>query len=307
MTDRFQSQPLPVEAFAHLGKRAGSRSLCLSMAGLAITLEGLEEDLASRMETRYASYLADPPGPEDALRVEVLAAPVDYFVEPGFASRIEQYRVLTALEGSLFRAVSYRFASWIDLDRKIGQVALGSGPLDPAPRAMENFIRSSVAWLALTGNGLFLHGASIVRDGRCYLFYGPTRAGKSTLAAMSNQGRVISDDLTLLLRRPDGLVAAGSPFRGTYTEGEPVVGTFPVAAFYRLRKDSRTEVRPDNGGCFADILGNLPYVVDQMQHRPEIIDTVRARVAGLPFRYLHFQKDVDFWPAIDAESPIRVC
>ncbi len=61
MTDRFQSQPLPVEAFAHLGKRAGSRSLCLSMAGLAITLEGLEEDLASRMETRYASYLADHP------------------------------------------------------------------------------------------------------------------------------------------------------------------------------------------------------------------------------------------------------
>ncbi|MCZ6697260.1 MAG: hypothetical protein O7A63_12055 [Acidobacteria bacterium] len=305
MTGRFQSRPPPVEEFARLGSRAGSRSLCIAMAGIAITLDGLEEDLATQMETRYASYLADPPGPPGALRVEVLAAPVDYFVEPGFASRMEEYRVLTALDGPLFRAVSYRFASWIDLDRKIGQVALGSGTLDPAPRAMENFIRSCVAWLALTENGLFLHGASIVRDGRCFLFYGPTRAGKSTLAAMSTRGRVISDDLTLLLRRPDGLVAAGSPFRGTYTAGEPVVGTFPVAAFYRLRKDSRTEVRPDNGGCFADLLGNLPYVVDQMQQRPEIIDAVRARVAGLSFRYLHFQKDVDFWPAIDAESSHR--
>jgi hypothetical protein len=268
---------------------------------IAIELVGLPNPLADHMEHRYAAYLSAGRGAGRPLRIEVLEADVDYFLEPGFASRPEQYRVMTALDGEIFRTISYRLASWIDLERRTGQIALGSGTLDPAPRAVENFLRSAVAWLAQTNGGLFLHGASIVRGGRCFLFYGPTEAGKSTLAAMSTEGRVISDDLTLLLEQGGGLFAIGSPFRGTYTGGTPVVGRFPVAGFYRLRKDDATAVRPDDGGCFADILGNLPYVVDQLQHRPHLIDVIRSRVMGLPFRYLHFRKDAEFWPAIDAD------
>ena len=81
-----------------------------------------------------------------------------------------------------------------------------------------------------------------------------------------------------------------------------MVGTFPIAGFYRLRKDTRTVVRPDDGGCFADLLGNLPFVVDQMPRHPHLIDGVRALVEGSSFRYLHFRKDENFWPAIDEAS-----
>jgi hypothetical protein len=117
---------------------------------------------------------------------------------------------------------------------------------------------------------------------------------------MNTEGEVISDDLTLVLQRPEGLVAAGGPFRGTYTRGTPLVGTFPVAGFYRLRKDARTFIAPDDGGCFADLLGNLPFVVDQLPAHSHLIDRLRSRVEGARFRYLHFRKDENFWPAIDA-------
>jgi hypothetical protein len=180
-------------------------------------------------------------------------------------------------------------------------VALGSGDLDPAARAMENFLRSSVAWLALEAGGFFLHGAGIERGGLGYLFYGPSGAGKSTLAAMNDEGRVMSDDLTLILRRDDDLVACGGPFRGTYRRGEPVVGVFPVAGFYRLRQGDRTFVAPDDGGCFADLVGNLPFVVDQLPRQPGLMDAIRAAAHGARFRYLHFRKDAPFWPAIDSE------
>jgi hypothetical protein len=116
---------------------------------------------------------------------------------------------------------------------------------------------------------------------------------------MSRQGRVISDDLTPMLRTARGLEALGSPFRGTYRVGEPVVGRFPVAGFYRLRKDARTFVRRGDGACFADLLGNLPWVVDQLPRHPGFADRAHAAVAGVPFFYLHFEKDADFWPAID--------
>jgi hypothetical protein len=293
--------PPPVEAFRAWRRPAGPRAARIDIAGITVEFEGLPEALAERMSVVYAPYLSRPTGSGRPLRVRLYEAPVEYFVPPGFTKGREVYRMHTALDGGVFRTVSYRLASWIDVARREGALALASGELDPAPRALENFLRSSVAWLAMDTGGFFLHGASIVRAGRGYLFYGPSGAGKSTLAALNTEGEVISDDLTLVLRRPEGLMAAGGPFRGTYTRGTPVVGTFPVAGFYRLRKDPRTMVRPDDGGCFADLLGNLPFVVDQMPRHAHLIDRVRALVEGAPFRYLHFRKDVNFWPAIDAE------
>jgi hypothetical protein len=264
-----------------------------------VAFEGLPESLAEAMRRRYGPYLASLPS-AGALRVAVAEAPLEYFIPPGFAPGWEVYRMATALESGVFRTVSYRLASWIDVRRRHGRIALARGERDHADRAMENFLRSAVAWLALESDGLFVHGASIIRGRRCFLFFGPSGAGKSTLSAMNTEGEVNSDDLTLLLRRDGALVACGAPFRGTYTRGEPLVGTWPVAGFYRLRKDMVTAVRSDDGGCFADLVGNLPFVVDQLPAHPELMDRVRKLAAGVPLRSLHFRKDVPIWPAIDA-------
>ncbi|HUD70585.1 MAG TPA: hypothetical protein VMQ62_01375 [Dongiaceae bacterium] len=291
--------PLPLEAFERYRDPAGPRTLVLDLSGVAVELSGLPETLAEAMIARYGPFLGAGDGTGRPLRVMVRSAPLDYFIPPPPADAAEYYRAPTAYDGSIFRLTTYRLAAWFDVRNREGQVLLGAGGFDPAPRAMENFLRSAVAWLAIDRGGLFLHGAGIVRRGRCYLFYGPTGAGKSTLAALSREGDVISDDLSLLLREPGGLVAAGSPFRGTYTGGGPVTGRFPVAGFYRLRKDQQTAVRPGDAGCFADLLGNLPWVVDQLPRFPDLIDQVHRTVEGSRFAYLHFRMDEDFWPAID--------
>ena len=296
--------PPPVEAFRAWTRPAGPRTARIDISGIAVEFEGLPEALADRMSVVYAPYLGRPTGEGRPLSVRMYVAPLEYFIPPPDPTgAAEVYRMYTALQDGVFGTVSYRLASWIDVARREGTLALASGEADPAPRALENFLRSAVAWLAIDTGGFFLHGASIVRSGRGYLFYGPSGSGKSTLVALSTEGEVISDDLTLVLRRPEGLVVAGGPFRGTYTHGTPVVGTHPLAGFYRLRKDTRTVVRPDDGGCFADLLGNLPFVVDQMPRYPHLIDGVRALVEGCSFRYLHFRKDENFWPVIDGESP----
>ena len=292
-------EPLTVAEFHAWPRPAGPSAARLDIAGVAVELSGLPASLAETMMARYPPWIGTPTGAGRPLTIEVLEAPLDYFIPPAFANSWEVYRVLTAYDGAVFRATSYRLAWWFDIGRGTGQVALAHGDLDPASRAMENFLHSAVAWLAIERGGFFLHGASIVRDGRCHLFYGPSGAGKSTLSTQSRDGRVISDDLTLVLGTPAGLMAAGGPFRGTYTEGGPVPGLFEVAGFYRLRKDQRTFVRRGDAGCFADLLGNLPWIVDQLPRHPHLIDRVRALVDAAPFAYLHFRKDEDFWPAID--------
>lgn len=285
----------------------GERSARIDISGIAVEFEGLPGDLADSLQGRYAPYIGPSTGVGSPLRIQVRGAPVDYFLSPLFARQWEVYRALTAFDGHVFRFTSYRLAAWFDVARRTGKVALASGDLDPAPRALENFLRSAVAWLAIDAGGFFLHGASIVRNGSAYVFFGPSGAGKSTLAAMSTRGQVISDDLTLVLRRPEGLLAAGGPFRGTYTAGEPVVGLFPVAGLYRLRKDASTFVRSGDSACFADFLANLPWVVDQFPRHPELMERISSLAAGAHFHYLHFRKDEDFWPAVEgAEQTARM-
>jgi hypothetical protein len=299
-----RSTPLTREEIAAFPSPAGPRAARLALADVIVDLRGLPVALADAMVARYGAWMTPVASGGSSLKLEVAKASVDYFLPPAFATRWEVYRVLTDYDGRFFRATSYRLAWCFDLERLEGRAVLAQGELDPAPRAMENLLRSAVAWLAIGRRGLFVHGASIVTDGACRLFYGPSGAGKSTLSALSGRGQVLSDDLTLLMRRPEGLTAVGGPFRGTYDKGGPVHGVFPVAGFYRLRKDVVTTVRRGDGACFADLVGNLPWIVDQMARHPGFFDRARDVVGDTPFHYLHFRKDEDFWPAIDA-GPAR--
>ena len=292
--------PLAVEEFARHPDLAGPGALRLALSDVAIEMRGLPEPLQATMIARYGPFIGPCDGSGRPLGVSVHAADLDYFIPPPPPDRAEVYRALTAWDGTIFRLTAYRLAAWYDLERRTGQVLLARGEFDPAHRAVENFLRSACAWLALEAGGLFLHAAGIVRRGRGYVFYGPSGAGKSTLSALSREGDVVSDDLSLLLPGPQGLTLVGSPFRGTYTEGGPVTGRFPVAAFLRLRKDTVTTVRPAGAGGFADLLGNLPWIVDQAPRFPALIDRAHRAVDGCRFAALHFRKDEDFWAAIDA-------
>src|SRR5262245_55208392 len=162
MADR--TAPLEQDEFARFPPLPDGRSARLDISGIAVEIEGLPDDLAGAMRQRYAPYIGDATAAGEPLRLRLVGAPLDSFVPPGFTQRKEDYRVLTAFDGRIFRFTSYRMAAWFDLDRRVGQVAVARGDLDPVPRAMENVLRSAVAWLAMDTGGFLLHGASIVRD-----------------------------------------------------------------------------------------------------------------------------------------------
>src|SRR5204862_198259 len=147
-------------------------------------------------------------------------------------------------DGTRVRYLAYRIAGWFDTGARTGLLVLASGDAEPESRALENYLRCAVAWEAASRGGALVHGASALRNGRAYLFFGESGAGKSTLCAVTDRARVVSDDLTLLLPRPGGgLDVVGSPFRGTYEGGGPVVGRFPLAAGFRILKGPAAAVR----------------------------------------------------------------
>jgi hypothetical protein len=113
---------------------------------------------------------------------------------------------------------------------------------------------------------------------------------------------VVSDDLSLLMPDDSGrLQLTGSPFRGTYEDGPPVVGRFPLAAGFRLIKAERAEVRSvPRSQSLSELVGNLPFVAEKFAERPDLFGSVERAFAAVPLAHLHFRKDDSYWDAIAA-------
>ena len=261
---------------------------------LTISLSGLDPELQTTLRGRYTPYVGSGEG---RLAVQVGRDDTDYYIDPPEHGEFNQVRI--ACDGGRVRFLGYRAAGWFATERGNGQLLLARGEYEPADRAVENYVRAAVAWQAIERGGALVHGASAVLDGRGYLFFGPSGAGKSTLSECNRRARVVSDDLSLLLPGPAGLELVGSPFRGTYERGEPVVGRFPLAAGFRIVQAPEAEVRSvARVRTLAELVGNLPFVAEAFPERPDLFGKVERVFRDLPLAHLHFRKDESYWDAI---------
>ena len=112
--------------------------------------------------------------------------------------------------------------------------------------ALDSLLRILLTMVLLPQRGFLLHGATVVRDGRAYIFFGRSGAGKSTVASLvSRKGTVLTDEISLL-RYSDGCWQAhGTPFWGEFrAAGQNRL--VPVAGLYLLKQASRGT--PGNAG-----------------------------------------------------------
>jgi hypothetical protein len=289
-----------MEYFEAARPAAGSRALTLSLGSLAIELAGLDDALAELLHARYTPYSAlESAGAGDALRVRVGLDDRDYYFDPPETPAPNP--VVLSIEVDRVRYAGYRVAGWFDTAAGSGEMLLARGTIEPPERAIENYIRAAVAWRAATRGGALVHAASAVWKGRAYLFYGESGAGKSTLSAANTRARVVSDDLSLVLPGKDGAPRlVGTPFRGTYEGGAPVVGEFPLVAGFRIIQDDHAEVRPvSRVRALGELVGNLPFVAEGFGLRGELFDDVQRAFAGIELAHLHFRKDDSYWDAIE--------
>jgi hypothetical protein len=113
---------------------------------------------------------------------------------------------------------------------------------------------------------------------------------------------VISDDLALVLPSGHGgLQLQGTPFRGTYEAGPLVLGSFPLAAGFRLVQASCAEVRAvPRVRALAELVGNLPFLAEAFAARPDLFESVQRAFSAVPLAQLAFRRDDSYWDAIAA-------
>ncbi len=297
---RRPTSPPEMAFFAESRPPAGELALGIDLGGLRWNLFGLDEALCSSLKERYGPYVIDPVPSDASLDVRLGIEPIDYFIDP--PAEPELNPVLLALDGDRVRFLGYRIAGWFDACGGEGQILLARGDYEPPERAIENYVRASVAWQAASRGGALVHAASAVLDGRGYLFYGESGAGKSTLSACNRRASVVRDDLSLILADEAGRPQlVGSPFRGTYEGGDPVLGHFPLAAGFRIVQAPEARVvNVSRAIAWSGLVANLPFISDAFPDHPEILERIRGSFASVPLAHLRFCKDDTYWDAVKA-------
>ena len=293
----------------------GTRRAAMSLPGLSIGFDGMDDEWHGAFLRRLRVHGFDGSGSTEPFTLTLSASRADteYFIEPPPPGDEGVYPLLVEVETDrdrpghvLVRACTFGIAARFSSAGGAGHVVFSTGDFDPRERGVENILRVATAWVAVARGGLLIHSASIVKDDRAYLFFGQSGSGKSTLAASSRRGRVVSDDLTLLLPDENGRPeVVGAPFRGTYSGGDPVEGRFPVAAAFRLKKAEAGETVSVEAlspvHAMGGVIANLPFVVDQLHTRPELFESVEKVIGSFPILALRFRKDDDsFWDVIES-------
>ncbi len=292
--------PPPMSFFERDRPAAGDRAVGVTMGPLRIEIGGLDDRLAEGMLARYAPYSGPGRGDPDALRVALRLDDRDTYIAP--PARPEPNLVLLAFDAGRVRLVGYKLAGWFDTLGGRGEMLLARGTYEPVLHAIENYLRAAVAWQAASRGGALVHAASAAWRGRGYLFYGPSGAGKSTLASSNRRGAVLSDDLSLVLPDAAGqLLLVGTPFRGTFEGGPPVVGSVPLAAGFRLVQAASAEVRPvPRVRALAELVASLPFVAEAAGTERGMLERVESSFDRIPLAHLRFRPDDSFWDAIEA-------
>jgi hypothetical protein len=255
----------------------------LTLGGFRATLRTSESAVVEAARRRWGRFIGD--GPSDwIVRVEV---------EPGDGRA--NGGVVVRNEGTgRFLLSRYDFRGVLDLGRRVADVTI----IEPDELTLDSLLRVTLTLALLPTRGLLVHAAALARNGRGYLFPGVSGAGKTTLARLSPQARLLSDELSIV-STPEAAVVHGTPFRGELARGgEPL--SVPLAGIFFLRHAASHAVTP-----LAEqaALRRLLATVMSFAREPEVVGRVFGLAADLvarvPCSILDFRPDPGFWEIIE--------
>jgi hypothetical protein len=196
--------------------------------------------------------------------------------------------------------LSYHFALCAEDDPTIWRVAVADQSSEPMERVVDNATRYVVARLAIESGGFALHGAAVLRDGRAYLFAGPSRSGKSTAVALAAPALSMGDDFAVILADPDGWTAPALPFDNSERiEHQPPRGLHPVAGIWRLHQSAITRLEhPADSLAVASLMGCTAFAWALPEFSGDLLEQVKRFVLDGRFAHLHFSRDADLWAAL---------
>jgi hypothetical protein len=285
-----------------LERPRGERQRLLRIGDMEIGIEGLDDELAEALDSRWGGFVHRQGGerPDYTLRLIQDSTAAWLTAE----RQAELYR-LEAVNDTAHRViVSYHFAMCAEDDPRIWKLAMADQDREPPGRVVENGVRYLMARLAIERGGFAMHGAGVLREGLAYLFAGPSRSGKTTAVSLAAPAVSMGDDFALVVPGDGGWRAPAVPFDNSeMADRRPPSGLHEVAGIWRLHQADEMRIeRPIAGLAVASLMGCTAFSWTLPELSGALLEQVKAFVLEGRFAHLHFSREGDLWKLLLAEG-----
>ena len=185
--------------------------------------------------------------------------------------------------------------------KSVWRVAVNQATEEPQERILDNVLRYITARMALALGGFALHAGGVLRDGRAWLFAGPSRSGKSAAVSLSAPATSLGGDFAVALPGRNSWLVPALPFdNSARIAHDPPRGLFPLAGIWRLHQAEHHAVeRPAPVQATASLLAcaAFPWALPELADR--LLEQVSCCVADGCFGHLEFRQDAGFWSVLE--------
>jgi hypothetical protein len=164
--------------------------------------------------------------------------------------------------------------------------------------ALDSLLRILLSWQLLSQHGFLLHAATVIRNGKAYIFAGRSGAGKSTVASLSPEGSVLTDEVSLLRRECGVWHAYGTPFWGEFRAAGSNTSA-PVAGLFRLLQAPENRVTPLSPmATLRMLLPNVLFFSAEAEANQRLLEILTQAVTQISGYNLAFRRNSAFWEVL---------
>ncbi len=200
-----------------------------------------------------------------------------------------------------FEVIEDYFMGSVDLTRNEGELRVN--PIWFIP-SLATFVRNLFTLiLVLKDNGLVLHALGVLRNEGVYVFFGPSGSGKTTVAQLSPEHIILSDDIVFI--KPSGVSYAvfPTPCWGDMQRGDRQNRGYPLKGLFKLVKDREIYLTPYGLTQGMSEVFTVPHIPGDSLPFGDLLDRYQRLLRGVSCFEMHFAKDGRFWRAIEDDCP----
>ena len=261
-------------------------SVTIDVAGLVCEIQFPEPGWAAPLRERYRVFLTDAP---PTWRVTLIGDASIPSEDPGWLEH----------EGQISTFHINRFRGQIDLGACTARVTAPA--LDRVPSALERTLGYLyMQALPRQNDALLLHASGIAIAGRGYVFFGPSGAGKTTVAKLAaGHGELLTDENVVLRLRGGAVELCSTPFWGHSTPPRlihRVNRCVPVAGLFALAKAPDFSLTPlSPAQAVAALLTTEKVATERVESADAWLNVAGAIVARAPVYTLAFRPTPELW------------
>jgi len=255
---------------------------CVEIGEVPIALSTCDEGFFDLLRQRYDGFLSSS-RPEFELEFDLV---------PVGSTSDGDVRVRREGDDWLIERGDFR-ARW---DPRTGR---GTVRQNANPYSLDSVLRIVHSLILAERGGFLLHAASVICDGRAYLFSGVSGAGKTTMTRLAPADiTLLTDEISYVRPGADGYWAFGTPFAGELAKaGENCKA--PVSALFFLEPgpENRVDELP-SAEAVRRLMRNILFFAEDRVLVEKLFATACDFVAGVPIRRLTFYPDARVWDQV---------